>query len=458
MRHGDVVTTGPIPSAAAPRSTAVALAWAAGIGAAVYLTFLVLAWFSLGVDRAAMTAPVRAAYATGDLRPDATSIFGDTDIGVHQFNDCLILFQAIDDRASRTERAVSPLSPAIDVDGPCPQLRRIADGAALPAPRFYHHYLHAQTTLTRALLPAMGVRGLREVYRLVISLVLLAGIGLALVRMAGGQDRLRNGVWIILFLSFARGYGFESFGQSLGHAPAHLLILGQLLFLSRASANGPIAPRTVLIASAVFGALTMEFEMLTGGLPLGLAVTIGAVPLALARDHDPTRTTILSGVAFVVAALTCAIGKLVALLVVFGTAPITESARQLLFRAGMNASSTRDGTAGWSDFHSHVWAGLQALAPGMQWLTAGLLLIALVAGGWSYARLRRDDDAVVRARALALAGSNVVLVSWMVIFWQHTTQHAWFIDRILVWPLATGFALFALAVGSSERPRHRQIG
>ncbi len=445
-------------SAGRPRALA-AIGIAAAIGAVVYLVFLLLAYASLGADRDAMTAQVRAAYAANDLRPDATNIFGDTDIGVHQFNDCLILYQVIDDRASAGERAVTPLSVSFDeVDGPCTQVQALANGAAQPAPHFYHHYLHAQTTLTRWLLPKFGVRGVRELYRLAIALTLLAGIGLAMVRLASGGDRLRDGIWILIFVTFARFYGFESFGQSLGHAPADLLILGQLLFFSRVSGNGPVAPRTALIASAVFGALTMEFEMLTGGLPLGLALTLGLVPLALARDRDPTGPTILAGVGFVVAALACAIGKVVALLIVFGTQPVVDGARQLLFRAGMNASSTRDGTAGAGDFYSHLWAGLQALAPGMHWLVAGLLLVAVVGGGWGYLTLRRSCDLVVRARATALAGSNVVLLLWMVIFWQHTTQHAWFMDRMLVWPLASGFALFAIAIGSGEGARHREIG
>ena len=417
---------------------------------AVFLVFFALSWASLGADRTAMTNQVRAAFASGELRPDASWLFGDTVIGVHQYNDCLILFQAIDDRAPRLERAVSPLSTVPSETSSCTDLQRLIDTGAGQPPYFYHRYLHGHTTLARLLVPTIGVAGLRGLYKLTLSLVLLAGTGFAMLEIARRRRVVENAVWLIIFAVFARYFGLESFGQSLSHAPADLTVLGFVLLISRASADRPISRRLALIVAALFGALTIEFEFLTGGLPLGLAVTIGALPLALAADGKALTTAADAAVSFAVGVATCLIGKAILLVAVFGTAPLTETAGQFLFRTGLSHAANRDQPAGWGEFFSHTYAGLESLAPGMPWLAIGSLALALGAGIWGYRLLRRDADAGVRARATALAGSNVVLLLWMVLFWQHTAEHAWFIDRILAWTLASGFALFFLAVATND--------
>ena len=84
---------------------------------AIFVVFCGLAWASLGVDRSLLIDQVRTAYATRDLRTDGGALFGNVNIGEHQYNDCLILFQTIDDRASRVERAISPLRPIPDKQG-----------------------------------------------------------------------------------------------------------------------------------------------------------------------------------------------------------------------------------------------------------------------------------------------------------------------------------------------------
>ena len=41
------------------------------------------------------------------------------------------------------------------------------------------------------------------------------------------------------------------------------------------------------------------------------------------------------------------------------------------------------------------------------------------------------------------------------VFWQHTIQHAWFMNRIFVWTYCSGFALFAFGVVVSRSPREK---
>jgi len=57
----------------------------------------------------------------------------------------------------------------------------------------------------------------------------------------------------------------------------------------------------------------------------------------------------------------------------------------------------------------------------------------------------RSAAPVMRERTIALLASNAAILLMLVGFWQHTMIHAWFMERTLVWTIATGFALFALA-------------
>src|ERR1700744_5664689 len=96
-------------------------------GLVTFALFFALSWASLGADPARLRASVQSAFERGDLKPEASWLFGDTDIGVHQFNDCLILGQALDDRATRLERAVSPLSVIGETDNACAALGGLAN-------------------------------------------------------------------------------------------------------------------------------------------------------------------------------------------------------------------------------------------------------------------------------------------------------------------------------------------
>jgi hypothetical protein len=434
-----------------PRGVVGTMLAAALIAAVIFLVFHALALASLRTDRASMAAPIAAAFADGALEREASWRIGDTENGAHQYNDCLILFQAWDDRAPAVLRAVSPLSVPVDTDNACATLADVVAGHTAPPVRHYHQYLHAHTTLARLLVPMVGVQGLRGLYKLALSLTLLAGISYALLGLAQGRRKAVSCVWLVIFLAFARWFGLESFGQSLGHGPADLIVLLFILFLARGSATVPLTPRVVVLASAAFGSLTLQFEFLTGGLPLGLAIVIGAVPLALSDRHNPADTVVRSVVAFLVAVIATVGMKVALIAALFGAVPLIDVGRQFLFRTGLGPAVVRDLPASGPDYASHVFAGLEALSPGMPMLVIGVMALAITAGGWGYARLRLAMDPVLRQRAIALIGSMLVPPLWMVGFWQHTAEHAWFMDRILVWIIAAGSALFVLALGERAR-------
>lgn len=427
-----------------------AVATASVIAVALFLLFVGLAHLSLRNGSAAVAGAVNAAFAEQALDRESSWRFGDTEIGAHQYNDCLILYQAMDQRAPAARLAISPLSVPVKTDDSCAVLADVAAGQAAPAPRYYHQYLHAHTTLARMLVPAMGVSGLRGLYKLALTIALLAGIGTAVIAMTRRRRVAAHAAWLAIFLVFARGFGLESFGQSLGHGPADLVAVGFLLFVQRMSVERALSGRAAVLASGVFGALTMQFEFLTGGLPLGLAIVIGALPLALAQDAGMGATLLRATAAYATGAVVTALCKLALVAITFGGAALVAFGRQFLFRAGLSDVSQRDVPVGPGEFGDHLWAGLEGMAPGMHALIVGLLLIAVAAGIWGWRRLRREGG-VARLRANAIAASMLVPPLWLVALWQHSAQHAWFMDRILAWDIAAGAMLFALAIGADAR-------
>ena len=303
------------------RSAGAATLIAIGAALAIWIAFFLLANASLRADHRALGQAIGQAFADDTLDPEASWLIGDTDRGAHQYNDCLILYQALDDRAPADLRAISPLSPPPGDKHACLALKRLAAGQTRMPARFYHQYLHAHTVLARMLVPSMGVAGLRGLYKLSLTLLLLAGTGLAISGMMAGRAMQANTIWLVTFFVFARWFGLESFGQSIGHAPADLVVLGYLLFLMRGIGDTPHRPGTAITGAAIFGALTMQFEFLTGGIPLGLGIVIGMVPLTLAGDARIIPDTVRCTAAFLGAALATALIKLFAVTIVFGAAP-----------------------------------------------------------------------------------------------------------------------------------------
>jgi hypothetical protein len=430
---------------------------AAAVGLLAALLLMPAIWWanyhSIGYRNADATAAVRAAFASGELQDNAY-LMGDTDRGMHQFNDCLILYQAIDQAASTSALAVSPLS---NFDDPCRNLRALANGAPQPQAFLYHRYIHGHTIVARYALPHISVSTLRAIYKSGLTLILAIGIGLALIHLAAGRGRrIDHLFWLIVFGTFARWFGLESFGQSLGHGPADLTLLGFLLLLYAARCLGGLPGRAVAPLAALFGISTILFEFLTGGIPLGWAALIGALPFALAPDTAPVQMarSVLAG--FTAYSTTIAAAMAAKLWLVqanFGAAGLHSITDELAVRTGM-ASGGEQADISLRGFVEAVWRGSGSLAVGMHLLSGLAILAALACGAWGLWRLAHDGDAAVRIRAWLLAGSNGAILLWIALFSQHFIVHCRFMDRIFAWTLTSGFALFGLALWRRDADRN----
>lgn len=417
------------------------------IAAIVYALLLALSWISLRNDPRQATAAVATAFSDGDLTEYDITLT-DTRIGAHQFNDCLILDQAIARSGTRAQMTVTPPNDFADrTTAVCQELKQsVTEGKHGPL-NFYQNYIHGHTVLARVLLEFLPVRAIRTLYQLIIAALLVAALALAM------RQALRSGAtvnvifWICFFLAFARFFGFEYFAQSLGHGPADAVLLGYALWLETVSFRAQSRPVDFVIPAAAFGALTAIFELLTGGLPLGIALTIAGVAMAERRDDRLIASVAQACTAFVTAMATMVAIKIVLTEILFGQGAVTSAGSQLFDRLAGSAQFKPFPPPTVANIILRVSRGLGEMMGGQPELLGMILLLTIAFGALGLIRLRRSE---LRERATLIATSNLVLVLWVAVFNHHFYVHAWFMTRIFAWTIATGFALFAMAVAARQ--------
>jgi len=387
------------------------------------------------------------ALKNGDLT-EADILDTNTRIGAHQFNDCLILDQAIARSGTREQMTVTPPNDFADrTTGVCQELRQSVTEGKRGQLNFYQNYIHGQTVLARALLDVLPVRAIRTLYQLIIAALLLAGLGLAMRQALRGGATVNVIFWICFFLAFSRFFGFEYFAQSLGHGPADAVLLGYALWLETISFRAQSRPVDFVIPAAAFGALTAIFELLTGGLPLGIALTIAGVAMAERRDDRLNASVGLACTAFITAISTMAVIKILLTEILFGQGAVTSAGSQLFDRLAGSAQFEQIPPPTIANIIIRVSRGLGEMMGGQPELVAMILVLMIAFGAAGLVRLRRSD---LWDRAMLVAASNLVLVGWVAVFNHHFYVHAWFMTRIFAWTIATGFALFAMAVATRQ--------
>jgi hypothetical protein len=311
---------------------------------------------------------------------------------------------------------------------------------------FYQNYIHGHTVLARALLEFLPVRAIRTLYQLIIAALLLAGLALAMRQALRGGATVNVIFWICFFLAFTRFFGFEYFAQSLGHGPADAVLLGYALWLETISFRAQSRPVDFVIPAAAFGALTAIFEFWTGGLPLGIALTIAGVAMAERRDDQLKSSVVQAGTAFVTAIAMVAI-KIVLTEMLFGRGAVTSAGSQLFDRLARSAQFDQIPPPTIANTVIRVSRGLGEMVGGQPGLVVMILLLTIAFGVAGLIRLRSSN---LRERAMFVAASNLMLVGWVALFNHHFYVHAWFMTRIFAWTIATGFALFAMAVATRQ--------
>jgi hypothetical protein len=422
-------------------------------GTLVFASFFVAS--SLALDRGvqAATSHVAAAFRSGELVLDPYQE-GSTTIGSHQWNDCLITAMAIDQRGDRTRLALSPLIagfPGLAEDAdPCAVLEALVSGSEPDAELYYYdRYVHGATVLLRYLLPHFRIGQVRALYRAALTGILAAGFVLTLIGIARGRRVAESLVLAVVFLALMRFFGLESFSQSLGHGPADLVAalyaLGVAVML-----HAPVRPLAVILAAALFGACTIVFELFTGGIPLGLALVIGLGSLGARRDAEPAGYGLAASAAgaFTGAAAVTYVTKVAATAHVAGFGVIADIAAQ-----AVHYSPASEQGPGFLAAAASICRSIGVLAGGMTMLAAAAALGSVAAGIYGLkVILHPGTDPATRQRAFLLASSVLPIPLWFLAFPNQVAIHAWFMDRIVVWVVAAGFAVFAMAMAARNRP------
>jgi hypothetical protein len=381
---------------------------------------------------------------------------GSTTIGSHQWNDCLIIFMAVDQRGDRDRLALAPLLTRFDgplsvTTNPCGALGAFDKGAK-PNSDLYHYdrYVPGAVVLLRYMLPRASISEVRGAYRKALTSFLLGALALALVGLARGRDPARFAVLAVSSVVVMRYFGLESFSQSLGHGPADAVIAAYLLALC-AMAFGRGGIGLALVAAAVFGALTIIFELFTGGVPIGLAMVIGLTPLVVRPPTRPWIAATAAGAAFIAAGAVLYAVRMAVISAIGGAAISSDAVAEVIRLTIFSREGPHLGVAA-----HNLLRSVGVLTGGMGLLAGGTMIIALLCGAFGFMRLwTRDPSPLIREQALMLAISAAVTPLWCAVFTVLMVNHAWFTDRVLVWPIAAGFGLFVLAL---IRANDAQIG
>ena len=312
---------------------------------------------------------------------------------------------------------------------------------------YYDRYVHGAVVLLRYLLPYSSIKDVRTEYRTTLSLCLVLGLALVMTGLARGIHLASFAVIGVTIVALMRYFGLECFSQSLGHGPADVVVAGYVLAVA-AMAFVPTGLAAAVFASAVFGALTIIFELFTGGFPLGLAMAIGLAPLAVRPTVRPALVAACAASAFVGAGAIVYVLKMAMVVMMSDSGIATDSVREVLRLTLASEQGPGLMKAAHSFKHS-----IGVLTGGMGVLSTATIAIAVACGVFAFIRLWKGDAApVLRERALMLALSTVIIPAWCLVFTNLLIDHAWFTDRILVWLIAAGFGLFFMGLVQDKAP------
>jgi hypothetical protein len=394
---------------------------------------------------------IRQGFLEGQLVPDDWPL-SRIDIGANQWNDCIILGMAIGYEQS-ADWALTPYYFTYD-NGQCSSLKNAIFSNDISGFKrsHYHRYILAQPILARYLLQIFSIAGLRPIYKTSIYAILCASIFFQVSRMCIAvrrkitdrpSARREIGEWQDVYLfsvytAFLTSYGLEYFGQSLGHGPADFVTLlfaclvSVLRFLS-------LSTNSLLALAALYGSLTMMFEFLTGGIPLGAAIILGTFPLLMADFAAPrvVCTTVSCLIAFLAAAAICYAIKIGAAMYQVGPQVFSDVATGLEFR--MSSEPIYKVAGALAQQLNMIGSGSRFV--GEFKAISGIMVSVYFCYLLSWNSVRKSFGSYLAVvLILSLSGSAAIFL-WMMLFRNHTVEHAWFMCRILVWPIASGYAM-----------------
>lgn len=387
--------------------------------------------------------------------------------GIHR-HDCLIwtsLIAPVPDlltqvlRTPRLTAAEQPLDPRAPSNPDCQAVAQVLAGVpgAKPEMVFYDRYILAQRALAHVLLSYFSVQTASSI----VKAVAFSAFGLALV-LAWREKAFAICVMSALFLLF---YGLAHFGGMLYFGPldaTHALVLLVAVYLP----FGTVSLRSLVAIGATYGSLVAAFEVLTGGIPLAFALISILTGLSALDQRSFLHRVLLLMFSFAVAFVGCLVLKLAIVSLHGGVNAFAEHFGPLVHRLHGDFVLEADPVLieRLSQYTTDmriiamlyliVTYGYWSLIIGWGSPIFGIILVitgttSLVIATVYVFRQEQDLDGRLPA---ALSGCWLavgVAIAWVMLFWNHSLLHAFFMARLLIIPLLCG----AVAVTETLRVR-----
>ena len=423
------------------------------------IVFAILLLFSILVPPGVISNRIQHAFESGELT-ESDYLKYDIHRGFHQYNDCNILQMMTNKDSSPVEDALGPwfYMPDDSATEACRTLRElVVDGKSpetLVSSR-YTRYWHGYIPILSALLVFLEISTVRMMLRVAVYAAVL------FLLMSSFREKCFLLLTAPVFIAGVFFWGLPYFGQGMSHAfgdSVVMLGLAGLIFWHRKLGDtGRLIPYC-----ALFGAVVVYFEMLTGPLPVAAGLLFPAVYL-LSRLTDPSDTKInqhlrlaaLALIAFAVGAILTVGARLLV------AATLLQPNGLDLFVGNLSLySQPLDSTPyvpGFLRPLGRLFRRGAVLTYGSSWglgaLYTSVILSWLVSGWLAFKRATY----LSRVDLLAFVIGAASIPVWTTILQSHTFMHADFMVRILIVPISLGWASMLWQLWSRHREQLKLI-
>jgi hypothetical protein len=385
---------------------------------------------------------IQLAFSTGEL---VTNDYLQYDVhrGFHQYNDCNILQMMTNQDTSPVARALGPWLYMADSSATeaCRSLRELVVDGRNPETFIssrYTRYWHGYIPILAVLLMFLEISTLREILRIAVYTTLL------LLLLSSIREKRFLFFTGPVFVSGAFFWGLPYFGQGMSHALGDSVVMVGIACLFFRHSKFTRASMLVPFC-ALFGAVVVYFEMLTGPLPIAAGLLFPAVYL-LSRLSNHGDTAINHHFRLATSALIAfAMGAIITVGVrVFVAATLVQPSGLDTFAGNLGLyTQSVDSTSFVPGFLRPLGRLLRrgtVLTYGSRWglgiLYTSAALSWFVSMWLAYRRATRLSWADLLAFVIGAAS----IPSWTVILQTHTFMHADFMTRILIVPISLGWA------------------
>jgi hypothetical protein len=403
------------------------------------VVFLLIAIAATFVPRDRLIERVRSAFASGDLGFIDYRFF-DSRRGFNQYNDCAVLQMIANGSHDHLADAVGPIHFLSDFNGDaqCRTLLAVMDGKTTGLILTRHaRYWHGYNVVATGLLTLFSLAEVRWVLRVFVYVLAIAFplLALRIDRKVG----LAASTVSVAMLAF---YAMPYFEQSLTHAPGDICILAGLILMI---VNGS----DVIFFCAIFGSLFAYFDDLIGVIPIGTAFFFIFAYLTKRRWRSALEA--IAGLA--VGGVITIAAKQIFTLAVLGQSASADFMQHLAFYVAPAHHVLRA-----PHFIAAILARIPLFLPFAMLLNAtrmltygsrvaGAVLLGATACAWVAAAVIAWRSKETRNDFLAFLLAGVgIFIGWVLVAQTHTYEHAVFMVRIEIIPIALGWAALTWAV------------